>query len=114
MSIWSCRVKRGIKGVQTVYIEASTYAMADKVGRVWCASQPGYGWIANSVEPMVIADESILVGVPVRADVESDAGVGHKPDAGEQARLLARQSAQRAAGTGVGSVPKTEPGRVGA
>lgn len=56
--LYTIRWRKGVTGVQTGFLRASSLEKAERVGRAYCNAIPGCRYI--HVVPAVIADESIL------------------------------------------------------
>lgn len=57
-NLYVLRYRRGMRGVNTGFIRASSRQMAEKVAHAWCNSLPGCMFV--HLEEAVLADESFL------------------------------------------------------
>jgi hypothetical protein len=107
--IYEFRLRDGIRGVSTKHVEATDLVDAERKARLYCSRKPGAEYIANSAAPWLITvDDAHPVADAPPVVVE------HKPSNAEQKERLKKTGAARMAGTGVGSTPKAEGGRIGA
>ena len=60
MDLYTLRFRRGMAGVQTGFLRASSLTKAEEVGHTYCNSLTGCQYI--SVVRSILADESILTG----------------------------------------------------
>lgn len=51
---------RASHGVHQRTVKAKDLAQARQIAETWCAQSPGFRFIVTSVEPFIVADESIL------------------------------------------------------
>jgi len=88
-NLYSIKFRKGMTGVQSGFLTASSLARAEELGHYWCDNQINCRFIR--VEPAVIADESLLPGAEEEAveEVETEMAEESKPKSRKSSKAAA-------------------------